>query len=112
MPARPEFGETAGKIRRAKVLREPKTHHAGQPDGDIRIAGEVAVDLEGVEHYANKQVQRTRKFRCGEHLIHERRQRVGNGYFFEKAPQYPSQTGDPCAAHSNVFSSLICGSRS
>ena len=49
MPAVPEAGQGGGEIRLAEILTEPDAQGAGGTDGDEGIAGEVAVDLEGVK---------------------------------------------------------------
>lgn len=95
MPARPEFTETPGEIRRSEVLREMVAHHPSQPDGDVRIPRKVAVNLERVENHPDEQVHGAKGFGRVKTLIHKGRERIGDGYFFEKAPQHTAKAGMP-----------------
>lgn len=49
MPAFPEIAAVGGFIRRIEVRREMKTHEETQTDGDVCIAGEIGIDLQGIE---------------------------------------------------------------
>src|SRR5438067_209974 len=55
VPARPEFAEAAREVRAVEVDAEVESENARQSDGDARIAGEIAVDLERVEVDADEQ---------------------------------------------------------
>ncbi len=45
MPAAPEVAEAGRPIWAAEVLRKDEAHQQGEADGDVGVAGEVAVDL-------------------------------------------------------------------
>ena len=60
VPAPPEVGDALGAVGRVEVLQELEAEHAAQPDGHVRVAGEVEVDLEGVGQHAEPGVQRPR----------------------------------------------------
>src|SRR3989338_11203166 len=49
MPAFPELGDGAGGIRTIEIEHEAETEDACCAAGDVGVAGEVAVDLEGEE---------------------------------------------------------------
>src|SRR5207247_3270020 len=55
VPARPELTEAAREVRAVEVDAEVESEDARQSDGDARVAGEVAVDLERVEIDADEQ---------------------------------------------------------
>ena len=46
MPPAPELGYIATEIRVIEVAQQFDTEKFGCSDGDVRIAGEIAVDLE------------------------------------------------------------------
>ena len=54
VPPAPEFGDRSRFIRRVEVLREAETQQQRQSDRHVRIAREVAVDLQGVAVYAHQ----------------------------------------------------------
>lgn len=48
MPASPEFRDGRRLVRRIKVHIKPETQQQCDPDRHIRIAGEIAIDLQGI----------------------------------------------------------------
>lgn len=46
MPASPEFRDVSREVREVEVAHEADAEQASCADGDVRIAGEVSVDLE------------------------------------------------------------------
>lgn len=50
VPAAPKLLDGFREIGSAEVLHQVKAHHPSRPDGHVRVAREVAVDLEGEEH--------------------------------------------------------------
>ena len=49
MPAPPEVGDRGGEVGKAEVGPEVVAHHARRADGDVAVAGKVAVDLKSEE---------------------------------------------------------------
>ena len=49
VPAAPELGDVAAEVGHVEVAPQADTEEFGAADGDVAIAGEVAVDLEGKE---------------------------------------------------------------
>ena len=48
MPSAPEFGGVLGLVGRIEVLREIEPHKHGHSCGDVGVAGEVCIYLEGI----------------------------------------------------------------
>ena len=48
MPTAPEFGGGERLVGAVEVLRQAETHQEGDADGDVGIAREVGVHLQGV----------------------------------------------------------------
>src|ERR1044071_1362937 len=55
VPARPELAEALRPVRPVDVDAEIEAEYARHPDGDVRVSGEVAVDLERVEVDADQE---------------------------------------------------------
>ena len=55
MPAAPELARARGGVRQVKINHQVKAQEQGRPARDIRIAGKIAIDLEGegngAQHY-------------------------------------------------------------
>ena len=84
MPAGPELRYCAGHIRQPEILHEPDAHDAGAAHGDVGVAGEVAVNLEG-EHHGGQHDDRARGgLGIGVDRHHIGRQPVGDDHFFEE----------------------------
>src|SRR5438093_10004681 len=66
VPSRPELAEAARKVRAIEVDPEIETEDSRQADGDVRVAGEIAVDLKGVQVDADEQRPRVVRFRVSE----------------------------------------------
>ena len=50
MPAAPELGNAARKIRRVEVTHQVETEQSGATYGYVAIAREVTINLNGEEH--------------------------------------------------------------
>ena len=48
MPAPPELGDRPGRVGIIEVLEEIDAEELGQPDGHVRVPGEIEVDLQRV----------------------------------------------------------------
>ena len=83
VPARPELAEALREVRRVEVDAEVVAQHPGHPDGDVGVAREVAVDLEGVEHHADRDADGRERLGRVEHAVDVERQRVGDDDLLE-----------------------------
>ena len=54
VPALPEFGDGAGAVGGVEVARQINANHFGSTCGNITVAGEVKVKLEGVGKHGNE----------------------------------------------------------
>ena len=63
------------KYGRSKLIREVESQDAGDADGDVGVAGEIAVDLERVEVDADQQDSAEWCSRVREADIDQRRER-------------------------------------
>src|SRR5690606_446579 len=84
--AGPELGGAARQIRAAEILHELNAEQERNADGDVGVAGEVAIDLEGEEINADQQLHRRREGGDAEIAVDERREIVGDHQFLEEAP--------------------------
>ena len=50
VPTAPKFLYGKGEVRTPKVCRQLHAEQSGTADGNVRIAGKVAVDLDGIHH--------------------------------------------------------------
>ena len=50
MPPSPELHEISGDIGTVEILREIHPEHTRRSCGDITVAGEIAIKLQGKEH--------------------------------------------------------------
>src|SRR3989338_4418235 len=91
MPAFPELGDGAGGIRTIEIEHEAKTEDAGAAAGDVGVAGEVAVDLEGEEDGGDPVRDAREVGGVVEDHVHSRGQCVGNDHFFEEAPEHKTE---------------------
>ena len=71
VPAAPEVLQRAGGVRRVEVLRELDAEEQGEADGDVGVAGEVGVDLDGVGVDADQVVDRAVLGRVVEDRLHD-----------------------------------------
>lgn len=58
VPASPELGDVAGEIGLVEILGQLNAQQAADPPGDIGVAGEVAIDLQGKIVQAVEQQER------------------------------------------------------
>ncbi len=47
MPPAPELGNISREVGECEILHEIESKEAGASNGNVRVAGEVTVDLEG-----------------------------------------------------------------
>src|ERR1035441_4599718 len=58
VPAAPNVSNAISAVGRIEVLQELEAEHAAQPDGHVRVAAKVEVDLKRVGEHAYPSVQR------------------------------------------------------
>lgn len=90
MPATPELLRVAGLIRRVEVLREVEAHEQRHADSDVRIAGEVRIDLHRVREQGEEVLEAGEEHRALEHAVDEVHGKVvGEDDLLEQTVQYP-----------------------
>ena len=86
MPASPILLKGGGEIRAHKVLGDLNAKHLGYAYRNVDAAGEVRVELKGIEHHSDYYV-RSLKFRAvADYLPDCDKDPVGDNELFEKAP--------------------------
>ena len=86
MPAPPEVPQRRRGVRRVEVLREREAEQQRDADRDVRVAGEVGVDLDGVRVDADQDLQRRVVSRRREDLVHDRRRQVVRDHHLLEQP--------------------------
>ena len=94
VPTPPEFGDIPAEIRDVEVPHQLDTEQLGCADGNIRIAGEVPVDLEGKKDGGQQQRAAALRLVGGKHLVHEDGAVIGNDHLLEQAPENLPQPVD------------------
>ncbi len=90
MPAPPIFGDILGEKGSDEVFRQGNTQCLGQTDGDVDAAGEIPVNLDGVEAGQHQEGRAgvLRPLQGG----HGHGNPVGHHQLFEVAPEHPLKT--------------------
>lgn len=84
VPTPPELGDVAAEIRHVEVAHQPDPKELRRSDGDVRVAREVAVNLESEED-GGEQKRASRLFRVSrKHLVDIHRAVVGHHDFLEQ----------------------------
>ena len=91
MPSAPEFPDGAGEIGGVEIIRHPEAHDLCRADGEIGVAGEVPVNLEGEEHRRRHQLEPGVGFIAAENLAHRNGAPVGDHQLLEIPPEHPVQ---------------------
>ena len=71
MPPPPEFGDRRRLVGGVEVLGEMESQQQGDADGHVRVAREVAVDLQRVAVKAHQVLEAAVQHRIVEHPVHE-----------------------------------------
>ena len=87
MPTPPELGDIATEIRNVEVPHQLDSKEFGCTDGNIGIAGEVAVNLESEEDGGKQQGAPALRLIGRKHLVDVDGTVVGYDHFFEQSPQ-------------------------
>src|ERR1019366_4592912 len=86
VPATPEFGEIGAAIRPVEIRRQADSQQLRAAAGDVGIAGEVEVQLEGVGVDRQQNLGAAVEFGRIEHAIHESiGQEVGDAGLLEQS---------------------------
>src|SRR5213078_2856771 len=85
MPAPPELTKAGGDVRHAEVLRDLEAEQARAADGDVRVTGEVEVDLEGEGVRPEPQLGRVALPGVVEDKIRQRRDVVRQRHLLKEA---------------------------
>ena len=89
MPAAPEFLDPPGKIRTVKIPSAADSQQISHADGDIRVAGKITVELEGIEESCQHAGQARITLRRPENRVHIAAQTVRDDHFFKEAQHNP-----------------------
>jgi hypothetical protein len=87
VPVAPERLRRRDEVWKQEIDVELDAHELRQAPGDVRIAGEIPVNLERERDHRQQHVQAGRRRRRPEHRIDERRQVVGDEHLLEHAPR-------------------------
>ena len=93
MPTPPELGYVTREIGMSEVSHKANTEQLRASDGDVRIAGKIAVDLEGETNDPAKDgnAGRILGLQC---RIGDDRTCIGDGDLLEESPQHLSASGN------------------
>src|SRR5690606_9247672 len=91
VPAAPEFTDRGAAVWRAAVHHQVEPHHACGPESNVRVAAEIAIDLDGEEIGGQGDGKRAIVVRVAVHLVHHHGTAVRDHHLFEEAPQHLSQ---------------------
>ena len=72
-----------GKIWAFEILRKPDAEKGGAANGDIRISGKIAVNLEGKHNRGNNVNETDIILRIAVDIVYGRRQQTGNHKFLK-----------------------------
>ena len=89
VPPAPVLGDVLGEEGPLEVLGDLHSQHLGHADGDVDAAGEVGVELHGVEEHHRQHVEPGVLLRRGGELPQGDGQPVGDDELFAQAPQGP-----------------------
>ena len=97
MPPAPEFGDGGRAVGGIEVFGETEAHHKGQTDGHIRVAREVAIDLQCIAVDAHQTLEARVEQRLIEDAVHEvQRDVVRNNGLLKQTREYQEEG---CAEH-------------
>ncbi len=87
MPSSPEFSNVPGEIGIGKIAKQVDTKKTGSTNRNIRVTGEIAVDLEGKEYCAQHmgaagEVRRFIKYQVSQFCTI-----ICNHHFFKESPK-------------------------
>ena len=86
MPAAPEIRHRGSQVGRSEVLGQGDVEHAGASEGHVSIAGEVVIDLQGVQIGGDQQGKPGMTGEVAVGRVDIQRQAVGYHGLFEQSP--------------------------
>jgi hypothetical protein len=92
VPVTPEFLRGPDEIRESEVLEELDAHQLGRAAGDVRIPGEIAIDLKSERVHADEHVDTGRRGLGIEHRVGEPGDIVRDEHLLKVPPR-----DQPCA---------------
>ena len=87
VPPAPKLGNVAAEIRNVEIAHKPDTEQLRRSDGNVGIAREVAVNLEGEKNGSQKQCAAALVLISTENLIHINGTIISHHDFLEQAPK-------------------------
>lgn len=87
MPTAPEVSHRSGEVRLAEIGHEIKSHDASDSDGNVGIAGEIAIDLDGEEECCNQEHSAGLSVRIVIYALDKRGDQIGDSHLLENTPQ-------------------------
>ena len=92
MPSLPEFTHTARLIGRIEIGGKTEAKQQSYPNGHIRIAREVRIDLNGISEQGHHILKSGVHGWIGEYAVHKVQSEViGQQYFFEQSVENPKK---------------------
>ena len=88
VPATPELGNIAAEIRHVKVPPQLDAEQLGAPDGNVAVAGEVAVNLNGEQYSGQQQRGAVEPVGVVKDIVHINGAAVSHHHLLEKAPKH------------------------
>ena len=90
VPTFPETGGIGGLVGRIEVEGEIEPHEHGDTNGDVGIAGEVGIDLKGIDEEGREILERGVEEGIFKNAVDKRDcQPIGQDEFFAEAVEYP-----------------------
>ena len=94
MPSTPELRDVAAEIRHVEVAHQLDAEQLGRTDGDVRVAREVAVNLESEEDGGKEQSASALLGVSRKHLVNIHSAIIGHHNLLEQAPKNLPHTVD------------------
>ena len=100
MPAAPELLRVLRLVGRVEVLGQVEAHQHRDAGGDVRVAGEIGIDLQGVAEQGGEVLEARVQERVPEHPVAEvHREVIGQDELLDEAVQDPEHgDAEPAAA--------------
>ena len=92
MPSAPEVLNGNGKIGMLEVFRQLDPQNLRYPSANIHTAGEICIDLDGIQNSGDQQLHAAVGQVASKNLIHQYGSPICNDHFLEEAEQSQTQT--------------------
>ena len=92
MPASPEFGDGPTQVGEFEIQQQFDTEKPGYAPGNVGIAAEIAIDLDGEIHRTEHETASAILFVSPEDAVHFNGHRVSNDQFLEESPEGQPQS--------------------